>query len=211
MSTSIPLNAKTWVFAGTVLISSYNCSATAPDLKSGLNHAYEQLYNARFTLEYPPREEILKLCQEKQIKDCLSAYLPVQEAKQKLRQVMAKDQAAVFEHTVTTINQTCLKPDPDTDQQNIFRCYGAVIALYFFTDPVYDQKIRDLLSHSPTSIARVMLSARFERFYNRPHLDKWITVINALPNEVLTDSEKQPVLKFFKESQQPYEKFGVML
>ncbi len=211
MSVSIPRLAKTWVFAVTVLISSYNCSATAPDLKNGLNHAYEQLYNARFALEYPPREEILKICQEKQIKDCLSVYLPVQDAKQKLRQAIAKDQATVFAHTVTTINQACLKPDPDTDQQSVFRCYGAVIALYFFTDPVYDQKIRDLLSHAPRSIARVMLGTRFEWFYNRPHLDKWITVINALPNDVLTDSEKQPVLKFFKESQQPYEKFGVML
>jgi len=194
-----------------ISLISFGCTAATPDFNEKLNKAYEQLYLARFGLEYPPREDILRICLEKKLQDCLSVYNPVQEGKQTLRAAIAKDKAAVFTHLTNTIAQDCTKTDTKTEQQAIFRCYGAVIAWYFFTDPVYNQKLQDILAHAPSTIAKIILGTRYEWNYNRPQVDKLITLIKALPTDTLTDAEKQSIIRFFKESQQPYEKFGVML
>ena len=211
MNRNFEMFFRAWLIVSAFASCVISCSGKNVEFLRELNNTYQQLYTAHFALEYPPSSNSLKICQERQLADCLLPYKIVQNGKQTLQAMIAKDAKAVFAHTLTTIEQACTKMDPKVLEPMTYHCYGAVTALYYFTEPNYDKRLRDFLSQASVPVVRAMLEYRYEWFYNRPDVADWVTVINALPADVYSEAAKPFIVRCFKESQQPFEKFGLML
>ena len=177
---------NTWLLTVAVSCCLSGCSGKNTEVQRKLNNAYEQLYHLHYLPNYPANSEILRDCQINVVADYLRAYGSVLEAKQVLQLMIAKDAQTVFNYTLATIEDACLKIRPGTNDKITDRCYGAVSSFYLFWDADIDKRLRDYVAHASPAIVRVMFEHRYGWFYNRSNVDAWIAVIDALPADVLS-------------------------
>jgi hypothetical protein len=190
------------------LLSGCTNSASAEKaFESKLDKAYEDLYSARFGLEYPPSKKDLDICKNKKIESCLRVYTAVQDAKKFIHEVIERDESLALSDTLNKITVKCGVENSMKD----LTCVGAVISLYFFDKEKYQQQIRDALTSSGNSVIKLVFSYRYEWMYNRPDSDRWIAFVNSLPEPVMSHNEKEPFIEYFEESNKSFKKFGVML
>jgi len=193
-----------------LLLLSSGCNAEINSPKITYDNAFEFLYLALGGLEYPADSRTLKICQEKTLKSCLSVYNSVQQAKTFIQLEIKKNKKSVFSHITNTITQKCTKKTA-SDSNSSNTCIGAIMAFYFFNDVDYDKKLQQFVANINSSILALIFRKDFEWMYNRPDANQWITLINQLPAAHLDADHKKTIIFHFKESQQPYDKFGLML
>jgi len=195
-----------------LLLMTVNCSASKPEHEYKLNDAYENIYLSHFGLEYPPNEQYLKTCQQKNDEVCLKPYKLVQQAKDYLLNAITENKEQTFQRIINTITVYCPKTKNRNNTTDEYYCYGAVIALYLFNDPIYDSKILDFVHNAPKPVINALFATQYEWFYNRPNVDEWISLVTKLPKEILDEDEKRAPLYHFNEAKShTFEKFGLML
>ena len=165
-------------------------SACQPD---NLDDAYQRLHLSKFALGFPSTKEELDRCVKNNDKQCLDLVAAARKGKETLL-ALAPDKA--LDRTLETIVATC--PLPEQSRQEV--CLGAVIALYFFSEPEQDLRIRQaLLKADRLTLQRALNPSLFAWCNNRPEPDEWVEALKALPADHFPDSRKDAVIKGFAE------------
>jgi len=209
MNLPIYLKSLFSLFLMLVFVNSCQAGNSASDLS--MDSAFERFYFVHFGVNYPGNEYVLKHCKKNNSTHCLEIYAEVRKAKHYLLSEIKKDKNAVFTQILTTIQQQCPVAEASNQHISEYRCYGAITALYFYTDAEYDKKIQQLVANASKSLLDILLRFRLEWMYNRPDAEQWIALIGNLPTTHITKKHGIFIIKYFEESQKPYDKFGLML
>lgn len=180
-----------------LLALGFDCKALngeSNNLDTFLQKAFNQIYLAKFGLEYPHTVYILNSCIKYNDKQCLKIYNRVLMGRKMIQSVSS---TRALETTLDIIEKTCLSKD---EQLANITCYGGIISLYFYTLPEQDFKILKRIQMYPKEIRNIIFDIEFFWFYNRPNKDVWVNAISAMDIEWKNDIHKQITLGLFKKS-----------
>lgn len=179
------------------LIPSFSCNAVNSEQKTLeyiLPKSFEQIYLAKFGLDFPKTVDTLNRCIQYNDKQCLKAYNEVTEGKRTLQSVSSSH---ALETTLNIIEKSCLSKDENLAN---FTCYGGIISLYFYNSPEQDAKILERIKIYPKKIKNMIFDNEFYWFYNRPNKDVWINAVSTMDVDWEDDTYKQYILSLFRKS-----------
>ncbi|NOV31009.1 hypothetical protein DDY07_14825 [Methylomonas sp. ZR1] len=192
----ITVLVKTIIFA-LLLILSFSCDAVNTEQKNLellLPKSFEQIYLAKFGLDFPKTLDILNRCIQYNDTQCLKAYNEVMEGKKTLQSISSSH---VLETTLNIIEKACLSKDENLAN---FTCYGGIISLYFYNSPEQDAKILQRIKIYPKKIQNMIFDNEFHWFYNRPNKDVWISAVSTMDVDWKNDTYKQYILSLFRKN-----------
>ncbi|WKJ90302.1 hypothetical protein QZJ86_20190 [Methylomonas montana] len=156
-----------------------------------LDDAYRRIYLAKYAVDFPTSEEELHRCESNRVKTCLDLVAKATDGK---RRLLAVEPNKALDRTLKTIVSSC--PLEDSDQQEL--CLGAIVALYFFTEPELDARIlRELMKAERTVLHKVFSPSMFGWYYNRPQPKVWIDAVSKLPPDDFPHDGKASVINAF--------------
>lgn len=136
----------------------------------------------QFGMEYPRSLGSLDNCNKHNDKICLKTFELVKAATQRLK---SKSHTEALDLTLRTIEETCI--NPESDKENV--CEGAVVALYFFSEPEDDPKIMSFITNTTEPVAKTIfdVSITWLKFRKDKKIWKeWATNAN-LPEKLKKD------------------------
>lgn len=156
-----------------------------------LDDAYRRIYLAKYAVDFPSSEEELYRCESNRVKACLDLVAKATDGK---RRLLAVEPSKALDRTLKTIVASC--PLDDSDQQEL--CLGAIIALYFFTEPELDARmLRELMKADRAVLRKVFSPSMFGWYYNRPQPKAWVDAVSKLPSEDFPHDGKASVINAF--------------
>ena len=192
----IPVLLRPIIFA-LFLILSFSCNAINSEQKNLefiLPKSFEQIYLAKFGLDFPKTVDALNRCIQYNDKQCLKAYNKVTEGKKTIQSVSSSH---ALETTLNIIEKACLSKDENLAN---FTCYGGIISLYFYSSSEQDAKILERIKIYPKKIKNMIFDNEFYWFYNRPNKDAWINAVSTMNVDWENDTYKQHILSLFRKS-----------
>lgn len=193
---SMTFLAKT-IIAALFLVMSFNCNAVNNEQENPeliLLKSFDQIYLAKFGLDFPKTLDTLNKCFQYNDQQCLKAYNEVMEGKKSVQSVSS---ALGLETTLDIIEKSCLSKD---EKLANFTCYGGIISLYFYNSPEQDAKIIERIKIYPKKIRNMIVDNEFYWFYNRPNKDEWINLVSTMDVDWVNNTYKQHVLSLFRKS-----------
>lgn len=193
---SITFLVKT-IIAALFLVISFNCNAVNNEQKNLeliLLKSFDQIYLAKFGLDFPKTVDTLNRCFQYNDKQCLKAYNEVMEGKKSIQSVSS---ALALETTLDIIEKSCLSKD---EKLANFTCYGGIISLYFYNSPEQNDKILERIKIYPKKIRNMIVDNEFYWFYNRPNKGEWINLVSTMDVDWVNNTYKQHVLSLFRKS-----------
>jgi hypothetical protein len=179
------------------LALSFSCKALNNEQKNLefiLKKSFDQIYLAKFGLDFPQTVASLNRCIQYNDKQCLKANNEVMEGAKMIQSVSSTH---ALETTLDIIESACLSKDENLAN---FTCYGGIISLYFYNSPEQDAKILERIKIYPKKIKNIIFANDFFWFYNRPNKDVWINVVSALDVDWVNNTYKQHILSRFRKS-----------
>jgi len=156
--------------------------------------SFEGLYQARFGLEYPPRQEVFHKCKTNNDKPCLKSYYRVVDAKKKIENLPA-DKTLV--NTLDIIEHSCVSED---EYLANFICYGGLMSLYLHNTSEQDMKIFSRITKYQKKIQSLIFNYHFYWVHNRPKNSKWSNYLLKADINWKDDYQKQFIIAEFKKS-----------
>jgi hypothetical protein len=170
-----------------------------------LDDAYRRIYLAKYAVDFPTSKEELYRCESNRVQACLDLVAMATDGK---RQLLAVEPNKALNQTLKTIVASC--PLEDSDQQEL--CLGAIIAVYFFTDPGQDTRIlQELMQADRTVLRKVFSPSLFGWYHNRPQPRAWIDAVSKLPPDNFPQDGKATVLNAFSTSEPKHFGDGIRL
>jgi hypothetical protein len=157
-----------------------------------LYDSFEQIYYAKYALDFPHTKSALNNCIEYKNKPCLEVYKQFKEGKNSILSLSDNKSLAA---TLDIIEKTCLS-QTQAMENNI--CYGGLMSLYFYNSSEQDQKIFKRINKYPKAIKNIIFNNDFLWFHNRPKNSYWINYITTLDVDWAQDGQKQFVLNMLK-------------
>lgn len=176
------------------LMLGFDCKALnnqQKDLEAILKKSFEQIYVAKFGLDYPYTVDMLNNCIKYNDKQCLKSYNSVLAGK---KMILSISSVKALQATLDIIERACLLKDDDVAN---FACYGGIMSFYFYTSPEQDAKILNRIKMYPKNIRNIIFGDEFFWFYNRPNKDIWITAISTMDIDWKSDIRKKTALSLF--------------
>lgn len=164
------------------------------DLTPILQASFEQIYYAKYALDFPHTKRALSHCIEYKNKPCLEVYKYFKEGKDTLLSLSSNKALVV---TLDIIEQACLSED-ESMANNI--CYGGLMSLYFYNSSDQDHKIFSRIKKYPKAIKNIIFNHEFFWYHNRPKYHAWINYISIVDIDWEEDSQKQFILHMFKKN-----------
>lgn len=169
-----------------------------------LNHAYRNLYLSKYAIEFPDDQATLDNCIATQLATCIKLYEAAREGKQL---ILSTKPTVALNHVLTAIQERC-RPD---EQFDVELCKGAVVSLYFFSEPAQDEIILETFKKFPPALQSTILTdSPYAWFSNRPQPKLWEHYIQSLPESDFPRISKQQVIRLFGASIEDH-KHGVVL
>lgn len=159
-----------------------------------LQPAFDSIYLARHSLEFPHTKSDLNRCSQYKNNKCLTIYDRVMEAKNTILSLSASN---ALDATLDIIEKTCLSKDEKI--ANI-TCYGGIMSLYFYYSPEQDAKIIARVKKYPKKVRNIIFNNEFFWHYNRPDSNVWIDYISVADVEWDFAKQKQYIADMFRRS-----------
>lgn len=162
------------------------------ELANILRSSFDNLYLAKYGLDYPHTKHTLNKCIKYNDQQCLIAYNLVLESKNK---ILSLSDTKSLETTLDIIETTCSSED---ERIANFTCYGGIMSLYFYDSSAQDKKIFERINKYPKAIKNIIFNNEFYWFHNRPKRSNWINYISTIDVDWEQDGQKEFVLNMFK-------------
>jgi hypothetical protein len=172
------------------------------NLKLILQSSFEDIYLAKYGLEYPSTEERLNRCIKQNDKPCLNIYKRFEKGKKTITSLPA---SSTLDTTLDIIETACLSKD-----ENIANsvCYGGIMSLYFYSSLEQDAKILTRVKKYPKKVRNLMFNNDFFWYYNRPDSDRWVTYLSKADiewKEWEPGIKKKIIMNLFKKNISEYD------
>ncbi len=159
-----------------------------------LQQSFEQIYLAKYGLNYPHTKHSLDRCIKHNDQQCLVVYQQVIEGRNKIESMSDNN---TLETTLNIIERTCTS---NNEHIANFVCYGGIMSLFFYDSAEEDEKILSRIREFPERIRKLIFNSEFYWFYNRPDKSIWINYISALEIDWEDKRQKQFILELFEKS-----------
>ncbi len=181
------------VFLGCIV----SCKAVTneqQDLTFILQTSFNEIYLAKYGLDYPHSERSLNRCIQYDDKQCLYTYNQVVEGK---KTILSLPESKALEATLDIIERSCL-----SKYENIANCtcYGGIMSLYFYNSLEQDAKILARVKKYPKKIRNMIFNNDFYWYYNRPDHKVWVDYISVTDVDWEYKNQKKRISDMFRKS-----------
>jgi hypothetical protein len=164
------------------------------DLTYLLQTSFENIYLAKFGLNYPGTKRSLNRCIQYNDRSCLASYQQVLDGKSTIESLVDRNALVT---TLDIIERTCLS---NNERISNFVCYGGIMSLYFYNTPEQDAIILKRLKNYPKIVKNIIFNNDYYWYRNRPDKNVWISTISKMDIDWKHEVQKQHLTELFNKS-----------